>query len=84
MHEFFLFVILVTLIGCSIPLLKIWTDRNKSSVADEEVETLHHEIAALRDRVETLERIVTDEKYALKQEFDALPDTNGAVGRTVS
>lgn len=33
---------------------------------------LEHEVAAMRDRIETLEKIVTDEKYDLNRQFDDL------------
>lgn len=33
---------------------------------------LEREVAAMRDRIETLEKIVTDEKYSLNREFEDL------------
>lgn len=33
---------------------------------------LEREVAAMRDRIETLEKIVTDEKYDLNRQFDDL------------
>lgn len=72
MHEFFLFVILVTAIGCSVPLMKIWVNRQPPGLDDEDLEALHQELARMRDRVETLEKIVTDEKYALSRELESL------------
>ena len=36
--------------------------------------TLEDEVDALRERVETLERIVTDDKYGLDREIEKLDD----------
>ena len=33
---------------------------------------LEREVAAMRDRIENLEKIVTDEKYSLNREFEDL------------
>ena len=69
-------VFLIVAMILSIPLLKIWTShvrRNNTSRGDSErVGSVEAELAALRDRVETLERIVTDERYHLEREFDRL------------
>ena len=35
-------------------------------------EDIDRELAQLRDRVENLERIVTDDRYRLEREFDSL------------
>ena len=52
--------------------MKIWVGRDRSRVEEGEVDALHAEIAALRERVETLEQIVTDEKYTLEREIESL------------
>ena len=71
------FVLMIVAMALSIPLLKIWTnylrDRNRRADADNgQVEAMEAELAQLRDRVETLERIVTDERHQLDREFDRL------------
>ena len=43
-----------------------------------EAEALKAELADLKDRVATLEAIVTDEKYSLRREFDNLKRDNAA------
>jgi hypothetical protein len=39
---------------------------------DQATLALQQEIAAMRERIETLEKIVTDEKYDLHRQFDDL------------
>ena len=69
-------VFLIVAMSLSIPLLKIWTShvrRNSTPRVDSErVGSVEAELAALRDRGETLERIVTDERHHLEREFDRL------------
>ena len=72
MHVFE-FVILITIIGGSIHLAKVWIRRN-ASAKSARTETLEDEVDALRERVETLERIVTDDKYGLDREIEKLDD----------
>lgn len=45
---------------------------NDLSSAAQTITTLKTEVASLKDRVETLEKIVTDEKYQLNKEFENL------------
>ena len=71
--DVFVFVILITIIGGSIHLAKIWIRRN-ASANWARTEVLEDEMHALRDRVETLERIVTDDKYNLDREIEKLDD----------
>lgn len=70
--DVFLFVIMVVLIGCGSGVLnnylKNQRERDKYSV-NEDVAV---ELSALRERIEVLERIVTDEKYHLSKELDRL------------
>ena len=67
-----LFIVAMTL---AIPLYalhvqKLKHRRRKGDSAREE--RLQRELAELRDRVETLERIVTDRRYDLDREFENL------------
>lgn len=48
---------------------------NKKDKAAKEDPKLADELARLKERVQVLEEIVTDEKYNLKREFDALKRT---------
>lgn len=73
-------IFLIVAMSLSIPLLKIWTNhtrrRQAHQGADEaRVASVEGELDALRERVETLERIVTDERHGLEREFDQLDGT---------
>ena len=73
-------IFLIVAMSLSIPLLKIWTSharrRQAQGGADEtRVASVEGELDELRERVETLERIVTDERHRLEREFDQLDGT---------
>ena len=70
-------VLLIVFMSVGMPILvgalKVWTSRPKGSAeTDAVVESLGGEVAALRERVTTLEAIVTDDGYRLTQEIDRL------------
>ena len=69
----FEFVIVITLVAGSIHLGKMWIRRNASANRGR-TRALEHEVEELRERVKTLERIVTDQKYNLNREIDQLDD----------
>jgi hypothetical protein len=70
---FFTFLFLVTLVGCSIPLFKLWQDgRSSRALPKGEIEAMRREIEKLRERVQVLESIVTDKSYEVRREFAAL------------
>jgi hypothetical protein len=74
--DFFTFLFLTVLIGCSIPLMKLWQDGRRQRLPDSGVTTqLQHQVDALQERVEVLEKIVTDQKYQLQRELASLEDT---------
>ncbi len=74
--DFFTFLFLTVLIGCSIPLMKLWQDGRKQRLPDSETTTqLQRQVDALQQRVEVLEKIVTDQKYQLHRELASLDDT---------
>jgi hypothetical protein len=74
--NFFTFLFLTVLVGCSIPLLKIWLDgRRARPVDDANAAGMQRQIDALQERVNVLEKIVTDEKYELRRELASLDDT---------
>ncbi len=71
--DFWTFVLLVTFVGCSIPLSKLWLDhRERTFSAGDPHEALVEELAGLKARVAVLEEIVTDSGYQLKRELDSL------------
>ena len=74
--NFFTFLFLTVLVGCSIPLLKIWQDGRKARPIDDgNAIAMQHQIDALQERVIVLEKIVTDQKYELEREFASLDHT---------
>jgi len=73
---FWTFVFLTVLVGCSIPLLKIWQDGHKARpIDDANAVDMQRRIDALQERVAVLEKIVTDDGYELRRELASLDDT---------
>ncbi len=73
--DFFTFLFLTVLIGCSIPLMKLWQDGRKLRASDHgESVHLQRQVDTLQQRVEVLEKIVTDQKYQLQRELASLDD----------
>ena len=68
-----IFVLLIVAMTLAIPLYAMYlkSQRFRHSASERE-EQLERELAELRDRVETLERIVTDRRYDLDKEFEDL------------
>jgi uncharacterized membrane protein YedE/YeeE len=82
---FWTFVFFFFLLVFAIPLSEIWTkhiqrSRTYSRKYAEDVESLHDEVARLRERTEVLEAIVTDRRFSLQQEFNVL-ERNGSQAR---
>ena len=75
--DVFEFVILITIIGGGIHLSKLWIYAAAQRDTAVRAESLEREVDELRARVETLERIVTDDKYALDREIEKLEDEEG-------
>jgi hypothetical protein len=74
--DFFTFLFLTVLIGCSIPLMKLWQDGRRQRLPDSDTTTqLQRQVDGLQQRVEVLEKIVTDQKYQLQRELASLDDT---------
>ena len=70
--DVFTFVVIVVLIGCGSGVLNNYLKNQRereNSTVDEDVAS---ELELLRERIEVLERIVTDEKYHLEKELDRL------------
>ena len=69
--------VIIVALSFSIPLMKIWTNHVRRRDArrgadDGRVGSVEAALADLRERVETLERIATDERSRLEREFDHL------------
>ena len=68
-------IFLIVAMSLCIPLYALRVkaqSRRGNQRSNEREEQIDRELAALRDRVETLERIVTDGRYDLDREFDNL------------
>lgn len=71
---------MIVILGVCGMILEAWRHHNKSRISSgankEELENLKQRLdqldTELRERVETLERIVTDDKNDLKRQFDHL------------
>ena len=70
--DVFTFIILVVLIGCGSGVVNNYmrNQRNRTKVTIDE--DAQQELAELRERIEILEKIVTDEKYQLQRDLDHL------------
>lgn len=70
--DVFTFVIIVVLIGCGSGVINNYmkNQRNRTNVTVDE--DAQQELAELRERIEILEKIVTDEKYQLQRDLDHL------------
>lgn len=70
--DVFTFVIIIVIIGCGTGVLTEYFKNKREASATELDEEAYEELDRLRERVEVLERIITDEKYHLKKELDQL------------
>ncbi|GGD74923.1 hypothetical protein [Lacimicrobium alkaliphilum] len=55
-------------------IVELFSSRNKKAPKNQDFSALQKELAGLKDRVQTLEKIVIDENYDLKKQFDDLKD----------
>ncbi|ALS99114.1 hypothetical protein [Lacimicrobium alkaliphilum] len=55
-------------------IVELVNSRNKKAPKAQDLNALQQELAGLKDRVQTLEKIVIDENYDLKKQFDNLKD----------
>lgn len=72
--DVFTFVIIVVIIGCGSGVVNNYlkNQRERTLMSGEEDEAVYQELAVLRERVEVLEKIVTDEKYQLERDLNRL------------
>lgn len=72
--DFWTFVFLVVLTGCSVAIFETWSkSRVKMRQADNSLNPLlQKRLDDLAERVKVLEEIVTDDRYDLKREIEDL------------
>ena len=70
--DVFTFVIVIVVVVCAAGVLKDYLENQRELASGEGKEDLLEELDRLRERVEVLEAIVTDEKYRLQKEIDQL------------
>jgi hypothetical protein len=70
--DVFTFVIIVVIIGCGTGVLSEYFKTKRKSQEFNSDDGVLDELDSLRQRVEVLEAIVTDEKYHLRKEIDQL------------
>jgi TolA-binding protein len=71
--DIFTFLFLTVLIGCSIPLMKLWQEGRRARAAESAgADELRTQIDRLQERIAVLEKIVTDDKYELRRELESL------------
>ncbi len=77
--------IVAIIFGCTIPMVAIWA-KHKQKIAEMEIKTTAEhtaekaaqyasQVQGLEDRVQVLERIVTDRGYDIATQIEALRDT---------
>lgn len=69
--DFFTFVVIVVAIGCATGVI-IVKQKNRSQRSAQPEDAVEQELNELRERVEVLERILTDEKFHLHAELEKL------------
>jgi phage shock protein B len=53
-------------------------NKKKNQVDTQHTEHLQQQVSSLQERIETLEKIVTDDKYQLNKQFEDLHKDNAA------
>lgn len=69
--DVFTMVVVIVIVGCLTGVLTSYFENNKKSDADIPKDILA-EMDQLRDRIEVLEKIVTDERYQLTRDLNDL------------
>ena len=71
--DVFTFVIIVVIIACGSGVVNNYMkNQRERNLTGEEDEAVYQELAVLRERIEVLEKIVTDEKYQLERDLNRL------------
>lgn len=71
-NAFFEFVIVIVLLSFIFKLLNSWLSKPKRPLEDPDKGLMLQRLEQLEERVRVLERIVTDERFDLKQQFKDL------------
>jgi len=71
--DVFTFVILIVLITSTVTIIKI-KEKSRNQASNEEASELSRQVQALSQRVATLEKILTDQKYQLSREIEELEE----------
>jgi hypothetical protein len=75
--EVFTMVAIIVVASCAAGVFNNYLKVRGQSASGEDQEKILQEVEALRGRVEVLEEIVTDQKYQLKNEIEALERNGG-------
>ncbi len=70
--DVFTFVVIIVIIGCGSGVLNNYLKNRREEAQIDIDDGAYQELENLRERIEVLERIITDEKYHLKKELDQL------------
>lgn len=70
--DVFTFVIIIVIVGCGTGVLSEYFKHKRKTTELKGDDTVYEELDRLRERVEVLEAIVTDQKYNLKKEIEHL------------
>ena len=70
--DVFTFVIVVVIIGCGTGVLTEYLKNKREARQVDVDDNVYQDLDDLRERVEVLERILTDEKEQLRRELDKL------------
>lgn len=70
-------VAIIVVASCAAGVFNNYLKVRGQSASGEDQEKILQEVEALRGRVEVLEEIVTDQKYQLKNEIEALERNGG-------
>ena len=71
--DVFTFVIIVVIIASGSGVVNNYLkNQRERNLTGEEDEAVYQELAVLRERIEVLEKIVTDEKYQLERDLNRL------------
>ena len=70
--DVFTMVVIIVAISCGAGMYSNYLKSQKHSASNNNTDALLDEIDALRERVEVLEKIVTDDKYSLHKQISEL------------
>lgn len=74
--DVFTMVVIIVIVGCVTGMVTTWLEtqakKAESGASSVEIERMHSEIQALRDRVRVLEKLATDEDTRLREQIARL------------